>query len=613
MLLTPRHGRFSTPYRSAVSAFFLIAVTLFCLSLIRYASHYSMVFLITVPITLCLGLLICFFTTHPVIKYLAAVTVLLIMGIATGIHPIQQSSWQIEYYLFPICFVVLFPGSWWPIASACILLSSTLTLEHWLHSQAMFEHSLTLLSITILANFTVYYRKRLTLQMMKYRQDSLTDFLTGARNRKAFQQDLDSIQDQPEYVAMYALVVIDLDNFKRINDSLGYNAGDQLLIEIYRHLDDLCEQQDANNPTRVYRLSGDEFALILYNATAIEHATQHLIDRIHAIFDDHYQVDNNQYFVKASLGIALLKHADNNVQTWYHNADVAMYYAKESEKHKTQWFDDHLKQQTQRQHKIEKELSYALMNNQLALYYQPKVSLSDNTVAHAEALIRWQHPTLGTIFPDEFITIAEKSHQIVPIGRWVIRTACRQASEWRRQGVPIRIAVNVSTIQFLYDDICQIVQNALDEFQLPAQYLELEITETTMMTDFERVIDTCKAVRNLGITISIDDFGTVYSSLNYIKQLPIDVIKIDKSFIDDSITNETDHMIVRTIIQLGRNLNKVIIAEGVDSDAQRDMLASEQCDFYQGYLYAKPLPPDAFMARIQSTTPDDPNTEKKSR
>ena len=600
MILLPTHARFSTPYRLTVSTLFLTALTLFCLSLLRYISHYSTVFLLTAPPLICATLLVSFFTVNHTLKKSSASIALLVLLITTALHPLNQQAWQLEYYFFPLCFVVLFPGSWWPIASACILLSSSvIPISHWLHSKALFEHSLALFLITVLANFTVYYRQRLTTQMMIYRHDSLTDFLTGARNRKAFQQDLDAIQDDLTSCAHYALIIIDLDNFKRINDSLGHPAGDQLLIEISRHLNDIAEQQYDNTPTTVYRLSGDEFALIVYDDTSIEDTTQILIERILAIFSNHYQVDNNQYFIKASLGIALLKHSENNVQLWYHNGDIAMYRAKESGKNQAQWFDEQLLSETQRQHQIEVELNHALSTKQFVLYYQPKVSLVDNTVEHAEALIRWQHPELGTIFPDEFINIAEKSHQIVPIGRWVIYTACQQASEWRQQGLHICIAVNVSTIQFLYDDICQVVQDALDEFQLPADYLELEITETTMMSDFERVIETCKAVRNMGIHISIDDFGTVYSSLNYIKRLPVDIIKIDKSFIDDSITNKTDHMLVRTIIQLGHNLNKTVIAEGVDSLAQRDMLANERCDFYQGYLYAKPLSANDFVRRVQ--------------
>ena len=246
-------------------------------------------------------------------------------------------------------------------------------------------------------------------------------------------------------------------------------------------------------------------------------------------------------------------------------------------------------QETFRHYQLEKELSTALNEKQFHLLYQPKVMIPTDTIAGVEALIRWHHPDLGVISPLEFISIAEKSHDIIPMGRWVLNEACKQGKAWCDNGTPISISVNVSVVQLSHDDITGSVRDALDDSGLEAKYLQLEITETALMKQPEKVIQQCIQLRKLGVKIAIDDFGIDYSSLRYLKQLPVDIIKIDKSFIDDCATNEKDHMIVRTIIQLGHNLGIAVTAEGIEDKEQLNILKIEGCDKYQGYYFSKPV------------------------
>ncbi|MGL4827817.1 MAG: putative bifunctional diguanylate cyclase/phosphodiesterase, partial [Vibrio sp.] len=246
-----------------------------------------------------------------------------------------------------------------------------------------------------------------------------------------------------------------------------------------------------------------------------------------------------------------------------------------------------------------RELNIALEKNQLLLHYQPKVEICTGRIVGVEALVRWQHPELGMINPGDFIAIAEKTQQIIPLGRWVINEACRQLSEWHHSYPHLSVSVNVSNVQFLHDNIYHVISNALQTYPLPPRRLQLEITETTLMRYPHSVIQTCQQLRELGVQIALDDFGVAYSSLNYLKQLPIDVIKIDRSFVDSCNDDDIGKMIVRTIIQLGHNLGKKVTAEGVDSEEKLEILMQEGCDKYQGFLFSRPLPPNELITLMR--------------
>ena len=531
------------------------------------------------------------------LRQISAWSALLVLLLSPLVHPNQHLPITDTYFLIPLCYLLLMRGFTWPIVSSLAVLAACFPHSAELSTRAFWEDALELIIITSFATLSISYRHRLYAQIQQFRHESMTDFLTGVGNRKAFTELLENIDMAQNQRGDYALLVLDIDNFKRINDSLGHVAGDQLLTKLtYRlkqfpTLSQICSSD-------VYRLSGDEFALVLHGDHLERAQLLPLVQQMATHCQQEYRVANGCYFTTVSIGIALYSDAGRQVDLWYRNADVAMYRAKLKGKNRIQWYDQRLDEEMIRHHKIEQELAFVLNKKQLSLYYQPKVDIKTNRIEHAEALIRWLHPQLGMITPDEFVNVAEKSQQIIPIGRWVIYTACQQAKAWFNEGRQVCIAVNVSTIQFLYDDIIEVVANALKIYQLPPQLLQLEITETTLMTELSRVTDTCQRLREMGVQIAIDDFGTAYSSLNYLKQLPIDMIKIDKSFIDECVHDKDSHMILRTIIQLGHNLGKKVIAEGVNSQAQLALLHQEGCDLYQGYLCSPPLPADSFYQLV---------------
>lgn len=529
-------------------------------------------------------------------RVLSIITLLLLLT-GSYFEPLSISVLSQSFILIPLCYIAIFPGSLWPIIVALSLIG--IYIPHTTNAQTFefIEAAIELSAIAIFATGGTFYKQKLSREVERYRKDSLTDFLTQISNRKAFKQDLESIaQISGENSRFkFALLLLDLDDFKQINDSLGHQQGDLLLIQFAKRLSNL----DFNR-INIYRLSGDEFAVLLQDKYDINFYSQQVANYILEACRAEYHLDKRSYTMTISIGIASLDIAAFNTDIWCRNVDIALKRAKQSGKNSIQWFDENLVGETIRSYQIERELSDAIEKGQLALYYQPKVDIRTNNVHGAEALIRWKHPDLGIIAPDEFVGVAERSQQIIPIGRWVIETACQQAKVWDQLGHPICIAVNVSTVQFLYDDIFHVVTKALRDSQLNPQLLQLEITETTLMQQPERIVDACHDLRTLGIRVAIDDFGVAYSSLNYLKQLPIDVLKIDKSFIDECCSNHNDHMLVRTIIQLGHNMGKVVTAEGVVNDEQLYLLATEQCDEYQGYLYSQPVPPYEFMALLSS-------------
>ncbi|WP_237476196.1 putative bifunctional diguanylate cyclase/phosphodiesterase [Vibrio eleionomae] len=593
MPFKPTQPKQNVSLNYAFTVFFLIALSLTTHTLISHMQLSNHFLLSHIFILYPLFMLGIFSSTNGKIKHLcvAASLCLLILGcLDDRQHNVIPSD---VILLAPLCYLVLYPGSLWPMAVAGLLVLFFIPTDP-LHIQGDFiGNTFELMTISIFATVSLYYRLRLKTQMERFRIESLTDFLTGIGNRKAFNETLQEIRTQPLNKHHYfSLLIIDLDNFKRINDTLGHQVGDQLLKEISLRIDHVCQQHLQYSS--VFRLSGDQYAVIIQD-NDIQVASEHLAQLIVSSCTAECTLEHNCYFTTMSIGIALMRDAEHSVSFWHRNANIAMYRAKLNGKNRIQWYDDDLNNEMKRHYKIERELSFALEKNELSLYYQPKVSVETNQIHHAEALIRWLHPELGTIAPDEFVSVAEKSQQIIPIGRWVIEQACQQAKYWHDHNQPICVAVNVSTIQFVYDDIYRIVTELLSKYQLPAELLQLEITETTLMTELQSITHTCHRLRKLGIKIAIDDFGTVYSSLNYLRELPVDSIKIDKSFIDESLHNEESQMIVRTIIQLGHNLGKVVIAEGINNEEQLAILRSEQCDLYQGYLCAKPLPADEFI------------------
>lgn len=538
-------------------------------------------------------MLLAFFHTHPRIKAIAAITSMAIILIGGYFEPLELDAIEEAFILIPLFYIIIFPGSMWPIAAGGVLICSYLYELPPSEFEEFIEDAIEVVVITVFATIMTYYQQKFREQMLVFRKESLTDFLTSLGNRKAYFDALKAMENCASQQS--AIIQIDLDNFKEVNESVGHDKGDKLLSLFANQLLKLSSDNLSS-----YRLSGDEFIIIYHQKDNLVLELQNLENQLSEIAANTYQIYPYTYKLKFCAGIAKLEDAMGNTEILSKNADIAVKKAKSQGKDMIRWYDHELIDETIRQHQIETELAAAIENDQFKLLYQPKVDIKSGEICGAEALIRWHHPQLGVVSPFEFIGIAERSKLIIPIGRWVVEQATKQAKAWQNAGHELCVSVNVSTVQFAHDDIYTLVTSSLNSADLPAHLLQLEITETTLMQQPENIISACNRLRELGVTVAIDDFGVAYSSLNYLKKLPIDVLKIDKSFIDECVQRHEDHMIVRTIIQLGHNLGKIVIAEGVEDKAQLDLLADESCTHYQGYHFARPLEVDDLSGLLEA-------------
>ena len=508
------------------------------------------------------------------------------------IEPLALDAIEETFILLPLCFLVLFPATIWPIVVVVSLIGHYIFTVHTDQLNELIEDSVELLLITSFATIMTYYKSKFDEQLKIYRKESLSDFLTQLPNRRAFYEYISEYADTSIKNVDFVLIKVDVDNFKDVNESFGQQQADVLLQKIALQLKHIAIER-----AELFRLEGDEFIILLTERDNINQQVSGMVRELTRSEQLQFELERGSYQVTFSVGISSLKKAANNHDIWLKNVDIATNKAKSTGKNRVRWYDESLLDETIRTHQIEVELEQAIKLSQFVLLYQPKVSVNTQCVTGAEALIRWEHPNLGTISPYEFISIAEQTKQIIMIGRWVIRTACIQAKQWADAGTPITISVNVSTVQFAHDDLYPYIRHILRQTGLEPHLLQIEITETTLMKDTDRVTKVCRRLQNEGVTIAIDDFGVAYSSLNYLKHLPIDVLKIDKSFIDDCVNEHHDHMLVKTIIQLGHNMGKLVIAEGVEHEAQRLLLENEECDDFQGYLFSKPISADEFNER----------------
>jgi len=432
------------------------------------------------------------------------------------------------------------------------------------------------------------------LQEERIRHYAFHDALTGLPNRRYFRDKLaESLDSQPKDSSL-ALLFIDLDHFKMINDSLGHEIGDLLLIEVARRLKECVREQDT-----VSRLAGDEFTVILKDVT-LKEAGEYAIS-IRQSLSRKYRLDERECFTSPSIGISLYPQDGRDVDTLIKCADTAMYHVKTREKNHFRFYSADMTEQVLRKVEIDKGLRGALETNSLRLEYQPKIDLETGKLTGFEALLRWDHPEWGAISPEEFIPVAEESGLIIPLGEWVLRNGCRQFRKWLSNGDPgERLAVNLSVKQLQDPGLPALVERVLEEERLSAGQLELEITET-IMKQGEHSVRILKHLKSMGIYISIDDFGTGYSSLSYLNRLPVDALKIDKSFIRNIYAEHADSEIVTTIITLAKSLNLKVIAEGVETAEQLDFLRANNCHEGQGYLIGRPSRPEvieeAFLTR----------------
>lgn len=415
------------------------------------------------------------------------------------------------------------------------------------------------------------------------------DALTGLPNRALLHDRLEqALASAARHGKRIALLFLDLDRFKTINDSLGHMMGDQLLQGVALRLTGCIRETDT-----VSRQGGDEFLIVLTGMDTPDdaaRAAEKILDRLRQPFD----IDSQQLGTSFSIGIALYPEDGTTVESLMKNADTAMYHAKESGRNTYRFFDERMNVNALERLHLENGLRRALENNEFTLYYQPQVDLESGRIIGMEALLRWFSESMGSISPARFIPLAEECGLIVPIGKWVLQTACRQARSWQDQGFPaVPVAVNLSALQFRRADIVATVATALADSGLAGTWLELELTESLLMQSGPDVEATLGHLKALGVRLSIDDFGTGYSSLAYLKRFPVDRLKIDQSFVRDIAEDPDDAAIVRAIIQLGRSLRLEVIAEGTETPEQMDFLRDERCTAAQGYLFSPPLPAEA--------------------
>jgi diguanylate cyclase (GGDEF)-like protein len=422
------------------------------------------------------------------------------------------------------------------------------------------------------------------------------DNLTGLPNRSLFLDRLNqSLSNMQRASRNLGLLFIDLDGFKLVNDTLGHNIGDLLLKEAARRLGTCVRTGDT-----VARLGGDEFTIIMPNLDDPKNAplvAQRVLDSLQTAF----LLGGHETFVSASIGITIFPDDASDAQDLLKNADAAMYRAKEHGKANYQFFTSDMNEQVKERLIVKNGLSRALDHDEFILLYQPKLNLNTGRVVSAEALMRWESPDLGLVSPVKFIPVLEETGMVVEVGAWAIHTACFQHIKWLKQGLPpIKIAVNLSARQLRDPGFVKIVKNALDKYSLPPSALEIEITESMLMSDAPNIVVSLKELHDYGVHISMDDFGTGYSSLSYLKRFPIDTIKIDRSFVSDIDTSLDDAEIIHTIINMGQTLNRRVIAEGVETQEQLDILRRYNCDEIQGYFFSRPLDADVFAEFINN-------------
>jgi diguanylate cyclase (GGDEF)-like protein len=421
------------------------------------------------------------------------------------------------------------------------------------------------------------------------------DSLTGLPNRSLLMDRLDqALARAARESGKVAVLFIDLDRFKDINDTQGHACGDLLLIEVAKRLGSCVRSTDT-----LARLGGDEFVVLLSSIGEefnVVHVAQHLLKCIVPPF----AISGRDVYSSASIGIALYPEDGRSVETLLSSADMAMYAAKECGRNTFNFFSQEMNKKAHDRMELETELRLALARNDFLLEFQPIMNAEGDGIVAVEALIRWQHQRSGRVMPDQFIAAAEDSGLIVPMGEWVLRTACQKMREWRDAGLPpLRVAVNVSARQFTQSSFVSLVSGILDETGADPRYLELELTETTLMVNADATVDTLFRLKELDLSIVVDDFGAGYSSLGYLKNFPIDRLKIDRSFVRDVCNNPNDRAIVEAIIAVASRLTLEVIAEGVETREQLAFLQGQGCSEFQGYYFHRPMPEEQLRALLR--------------
>jgi diguanylate cyclase (GGDEF)-like protein/PAS domain S-box-containing protein len=423
---------------------------------------------------------------------------------------------------------------------------------------------------------------------------AFTDTLTGLPNRAHFEKCFQEAAAASKSTdCPFALLMLDIDHFKDVNDSLGHNCGDELLRQVTARLSHCVGPSDT-----IARMGGDEFAILLTEIQGTDEAIE-VAALILSLLVQPFIIERQELFISGSIGMAFFPHDSGNLAELFTFADTAMYSAKRKGRNNFQFYTQDLTHHAAERLSLGAALRHACVNQELQLFYQPKVQLEDARVIGVEALLRWHHPELGMLMPDRFISIAEETGLIVEIGAWILKTACQAAVDFNRNAsVPFKVAVNLSYRQFVQNDLAATVKAILESTGCRGEWLECEITESLMIEDNPQVRKTLEALRALGVTIAIDDFGTGYSALNYLTRFPIDVLKIDRSFVSGIDADPRKVGLVKVFISLGTNFDMQIVAEGVETVDESMVLQQLGCGLAQGYLLGRPQPFDALMATL---------------
>lgn len=421
------------------------------------------------------------------------------------------------------------------------------------------------------------------------------DSLTGLANRALINENLNNILAEAKKTQSKAAVAfIDLDNFKLINDTMGHDVGDVILRKAGEIIEGCVGKKDFAG-----RLGGDEFIVVMPEINKISEAMEK-INRLVEDINTHINIDRKEFYISASVGISIYPNHGEDSKALIKNADTAMYIAKGNGKNSCKLFNAAMNLEISNKLEMINDLRNAIENNEFTLHYQPQIDINTNSIIGMEALVRWQHPVKGIIPPLDFIPLAEETGLILQIGEWVLNEACRQNKEWQDLGYkPMRVAVNLSIVQFEHKNLIKLVKNALDKTGLKPKWLELEITESVTLKCYDCAVQKINELKKIGIYVSLDDFGTGYSSFNYLKELPIDTLKIDKIFLDNLIPDSDEEFIMKTMINLARKLNLTVVAEGVESLSQLEFLKKEKCSTAQGFLFSKPLSKSEFAKLIR--------------
>jgi diguanylate cyclase (GGDEF)-like protein/PAS domain S-box-containing protein len=425
------------------------------------------------------------------------------------------------------------------------------------------------------------------------------DFLTNLPNRVLLNDRIaQAIVQAKRRGSTLAVLFLDLDKFKHINDSIGHELGDKLLQSVAKRLSDSVRSSDT-----VSRLGGDEFLILVSEAHSAVDASLAAEKIITALASPH-TIGEHELHITTSIGISIFPGDGDNPETLMQNADTAMYQAKEHGRNNYQFFKDDMNARAIERQVVESSLRNALAREEFVLHYQPKVNLDTGRITGAEALLRWSHPEWGMTQPLRFVQIAEDCGLIVPIGRWVLREACEQVKRWKAVGLnPGTVAVNVSSLEFRHRDFVEGVRSILHETGLAPDSLQLEITESVLMRDVVSTAEVLASLKEMGVELAVDDFGTGYSSLSYLMQFPIDVLKIDQSFVRNIADVENNGIIVSAVISMGNKLKHRVIAEGVEDKVQLAFLKEHRCDEAQGYIFSRPLAADQFASLLNTGLP----------